>query len=206
MTRSQRTHPSHRSLLVVTCMVLAVIASGLAVAPTLASQHNHSVTVEVTNADGDPISDATVRVGSAGGATDGDGIAELTVSEGTHDIVVVAEGYEEHRDRLTVDGDTTVTVALERPYNLDELNRTIEDLENRLNEVEAERDQLREERDQLQQERDDLQDELDETDQQIADLEETIAELEEDESLPGFGFVVAIAAVIGAIGILARRR
>ncbi len=78
-----------------------------------------TATVSVTDADGGPLSDATVRFRRGGevvssGETDADGVFEsATVEDGQYSLQVVKPGYYRFSDRLDVDGETDTGVALE---------------------------------------------------------------------------------------------
>lgn len=72
----------------------------------------YTTDVEVVDADGNAVADATVTVNGDTYTTDADGMASVTLTEGDYDFSVSAEGFESNSVSQTVDADGTVSVEL----------------------------------------------------------------------------------------------
>lgn len=72
----------------------------------------YTTDVEVVDADGNAVADATVTVDGDTYTTDADGMASVTLTEGDYDFSVSAEGFESNSVSQTVDADGTVSVEL----------------------------------------------------------------------------------------------
>ena len=74
---------------------------------------NSTLTVTVVDDDGNPLADATVRVGDRTAATDADGTATLALADGEYELGVDADGFDPAVETVALEGDSAVTVALE---------------------------------------------------------------------------------------------
>ncbi|WP_174811909.1 CARDB domain-containing protein [Salinadaptatus halalkaliphilus] len=71
------------------------------------------LTVTVTDADGTPIPHATIDIGDETATSDDSGTAVFDLAEGAYTLETAADGYHEEQTALTVDGDESVSIALE---------------------------------------------------------------------------------------------
>ncbi|MCW8173742.1 hypothetical protein D8S78_24360 [Natrialba swarupiae] len=71
------------------------------------------LTVMVTDEDGAPIPDATIDVGDETATSDDSGTTVFDLAEGAYTLETAADGYHEEHTSLTVDGDESVSIALE---------------------------------------------------------------------------------------------
>lgn len=72
----------------------------------------YTQTFTVEDADGEPVSGATVEFGDQTKTTDGNGEVTFTTSEGDYDVAVSAEGYQDASETVTVSGDSSSTLTL----------------------------------------------------------------------------------------------
>lgn len=72
----------------------------------------YTTDVEVVDADGNAVADATVTVNGDTYTTDADGMASVTLEEGDYEFSVSADGYESNSVSQTVNADGSVTVEL----------------------------------------------------------------------------------------------
>lgn len=201
-----QSRPRNRTvLLMVAILVATVFAIGiLGTGSVAADEEEYEVVVTVVDGDGEPVENIIVDLNGEFDETDANGEVIFTVAPGSYTIAIEAEGYETVSQSIDVDEDTSVEVTVERSDELDELREQLEALHDTIDSLEEERDRLQDERDELERERDDLQQQLDETDEQIAELQERLDAIS-NESMPGFGPLIAVIAILGT-SLLAIRR
>lgn len=81
---------------------------------TVGDVAEHTATISVEDADGDPIGEATITVGEHTAETNADGVATVALEPGEYTVTIEAPGFESTSETLTVeDGDATLTASLE---------------------------------------------------------------------------------------------
>lgn len=204
MIRRTLRPPRTRALLIAALIALTV--GGLAFgAGTAAAQDDNTVIVTVVDENDDPVEGATVTLDGTVGETDADGDAVLEVADGTYELQAIAPGHEAATETVTIDGDESITVEMAQTQDVDEIRDALDALQERATELQAETEDLEQERDELRQERDELQEQFDEQQDQLDDLQAQIDDLQ-NESLPGFGPIVALVALLSIGAVAAYRR
>lgn len=72
----------------------------------------YTVTVEVTDTNGNAVQDANIALGQVVGRTNSSGIATLNIAAGTYTMTVSASGYANYEETVTVSQNSTVSVVL----------------------------------------------------------------------------------------------
>lgn len=82
-----------------------------------AEPQRHNITINVTDADGEPIEDADIALEGDDedydGATDADGLLTLEVIEGRYSFTITMDGYVDEEFRKTIDDERTIDVILD---------------------------------------------------------------------------------------------
>jgi len=128
----------------------------------------YTTDVEVVDANGSAVADATVMVNGEEFTTDADGMASVTLDEGDYEFSVSADGYETTTQSETVDSNSTLTVEMTEAMDDSDENMTDEGTDNGTDTSDAENNSSSPSTD------------------------------SETGGQPGFGVVLALIALVGA--------
>ena len=95
---------------------------------TLTLHELHTLTVDVTDEDGDAIADATVAVDDQEATTDDDGSVSFALPDGEYTVTAEQDGYEDAEADVTIDGDDeSVSLTLAAVTDLHTLTVEVQD-------------------------------------------------------------------------------